>query len=227
MNDRNRHSDSNRPRRGPSGSEGPSDGRLVEVHSQLSRDKDEPAEGFSLTPIFIVFLFCGFGFWAGVYLTNNAGGFSASAFDLDAPKVVVGGAPAAFEPDVAKGEQLFLANCAACHQATGLGVPGAFPPLAKSAWVAGSEERVIKAILAGLAGEIEVNGVKYNGNMPNIGAGLKDAQVAHIATYVRQAWGNTAEPVMDTKVAEVRKAIGNRAQYNPADLLKEHPLESK
>ncbi|MFM2382992.1 MAG: hypothetical protein RL515_979 [Verrucomicrobiota bacterium] len=227
MNDRNRHSDSNRPRRGPSGSEGPSDGRLVEVHSQLSRDKDEPAEGFSLTPIFIVFLFCGFGFWAGVYLTNNAGGFSASAFDLDAPKVVVGGAPAAFEPDVAKGEQLFLANCAACHQATGLGVPGAFPPLAKSAWVAGSEDRIIKAILAGLAGEIEVNGVKYNGNMPNIGAGLKDAQVANIATYVRQAWGNTAEPVMDTKVAEVRKAIGNRAQYNPADLLKEHPLESK
>ena len=227
MNDRNRHSDSNRPRRGPSGSEGPSDGRLVEVHSQLSRDKDEPAEGFSLTPIFIVFLFCGFGFWAGVYLTNNAGGFSASAFDLDAPKVVVGGAPAAFEPDVSKGEQLFLANCAACHQATGLGVPGAFPPLAKSAWVAGAEERVIKAILAGLAGEIEVNGVKYNGNMPNIGAGLKDAQVANIASYVRQAWGNTAEPVMDTKVAEVRKAIGNRAQYTPADLLKEHPLESK
>jgi mono/diheme cytochrome c family protein len=199
----------------------------VEVHSQLSRDKDEPAEGFSLTPIFIVFLFCGFGFWAGVYLTNNAGNFSASAFDLDAPKAVVGGGPVAFEPDAAKGEQLFLANCAACHQATGLGVPGAFPPLAKSAWVAGSEDRIIKAILAGLAGEIEVNGVKYNGNMPNIGAGLKDAQVAHIATYVRQAWGNTAEPVMDTKVAEVRKAIGNRAQYSPADLLKEHPLESK
>jgi mono/diheme cytochrome c family protein len=199
----------------------------VEVHAQLSRDKDEPAEGFSLTPIFIVFLFCGFGFWAGLYLTNNAGGFSASAFDLDAPKAVVGGGPVAFEPDAAKGEQLFLANCAACHQATGLGVPGAFPPLAKSAWVAGAEERLIKAILAGLAGEIEVNGVKYNGNMPNIGAGLKDAQVAHIATYVRQAWGNTAEPVMDSKVAEVRRAIGNRGQYNPADLLKEHPLESK
>ena len=227
MNDRNRHSDSNRPRRGPSGSEGPSDGRLVEVHSQLSREKDEPAEGFSLTPIFIVFLFCGFGFWAGVYLTNNAGGFSASAFDLDAPKAVVGGGPVVFEPDAAKGEQLFLANCAACHQATGLGVPGAFPPLAKSIWVTGSEDRLIKAILAGFAGEIEVNGVKYNGNMPNIGAGLKDGQVAHIATYVRQAWGNSAEPVMDTKVAEVRKAIGNRAQYNPADLLKEHPLETK
>ena len=227
MNDRNRHSDSNRPRRGHSGSEGPSDGRLVEVHSQLSRDKDEPAEGFSHTPIFIVFLFCGFGFWAGVYLTNNAGNFSASAFDLDAPKAVAAGGPVAFEPDPVKGEQLFLANCAACHQATGLGVPGAFPPLAKSIWATGSEDRLIKAILAGLAGEIEVNGVKYNGNMPNIGAVLKDSQVAHIATYVRQAWGNSAEPVMDTKVAEIRKAIGNRAQYNPADLLKEHPLETK
>ena len=88
MNDRNRHPDNNRPRRGPSGagSEGPSDGRLVEVHSQLSRDKDEPAEGFSLTPIFIVFLFCGFGFWAGLYLTQNSGNFAPSAFDLNAPQ---------------------------------------------------------------------------------------------------------------------------------------------
>jgi len=229
MNDRNRHPDNNRPRRGPSGagSEGPSDGRLVEVHSQLSRDKDEPTEGFSLTPIFIVFLFCGFGFWAGLYLTQNSGNFAPSAFDLNAPKASLAGGPVAFEPDAAKGATLFLANCAACHQATGLGVPGAFPPLVKSVWVTGSEDRLVKAILAGLAGEIEVNGVKYNGNMPNIGAGLKDSQIAHIATYVRQAWGNVAEPVMDTKVAEVRKAIGNRAQYNPADLLKDHPLESK
>ena len=229
MNDRNRHPDNNRPRRGPSGagSEGPSDGRLVEVHSQLSRDKDEPAEGFSLTPIFIVFLFCGFGFWAGLYLTQNSGNFAPSAFDLNAPKASLAGGPVAFEPDAAKGATLFLANCAACHQATGLGVPGAFPPLVKSVWVTGSEDRLVKAILAGLAGEIEVNGVKYNGNMPNIGAGLKDSQIAHIATYVRQAWGNVAEPVMDTKVAEVRKAIGNRAQYNPADLLKEHPLQAK
>ena len=229
MNDRNRQPDRNRPRPGSPGhpSDGLTDGRLVELHSQLARDKDEPAQGFSLTPIFIVFLFCGFGFWAGLYLTRNSGDFSPSAFDLNAPKAAVAGGPVAFEPDAAKGEKLFIANCAACHQATGLGVPGAFPPLSKSPWVAGSEERIIKAVLAGLAGEIEVLGMKYNGNMPNIGAGLKDSQIANIATYVRQAWGNTSEPVMDTKVAEVRKAIGNRAQYNPVDLLKEHPLEAK
>ena len=45
-----------------------------------------------------------------------------------------------------KGEKLFVANCAACHQATGLGVPNAFPPLAGSPWVAGNEERMIKEI---------------------------------------------------------------------------------
>ncbi|MEI7651222.1 MAG: cytochrome c [Verrucomicrobiota bacterium] len=229
MNDRNRHPDNNRHRRGPSGagSDGLSDGRLVEVHSQIARDKEEPQEGFSLTPILIVFLFCGFGFWAGLYLTRNSGQFSASAFDLDAPKAVAEGASKVFEPDAAKGEKLFLTNCAVCHQPTGLGLPGVFPPLAGSPWVAGTDERMIKAILAGLAGEIEVKGVKYVGIMPNIGAGLKDAQIANIATYVRSAWGNNAEPVMDTKVAEVRKALAGHAPYSPAELAKEHPLEAK
>ena len=59
MNDRNRHPDRNRPPQGNPGpaADGFSDGRLVEVHSQLAREKEEPREGFSLTPIFIVFLF--------------------------------------------------------------------------------------------------------------------------------------------------------------------------
>ena len=224
MNDRHRHSERQRH---SAGSEGLSDGRLVEVHAQLARDKEEPREGFSLTPIFIVFLLCGFGFWAGLYLTRNSGDFSAGSFDLDVPKVAANAGPAVFEPDAAKGEKLFLANCASCHQANGMGLPGAFPPLAGSPWVAGTDERIIKAVLMGLAGEIEVKGAKYNGAMPNIGAGLKDAQVANIATYVRSAWGNQAEPVMDTKVAEVRKALGSRGPFSPQELLKAHPLETK
>lgn len=228
MNDRPRLPDNRRPRRVNPGQapEGPSDARLIEAHAALSRDKDEPAEGFSLTPIFIVFLFCGFGFWAGLYLTRNSGDFLAGSFDLDAPKLAALGGPFVFEPDPVKGEKLFLVNCAACHQPTGLGVPGVFPPLVKSAWVGGAEGRLIKAILAGLVGEMEVNGAKYNGNMPSIGVGLTDGQVAHIATYVRQAWGNSDTPVMDVQVAEIRKAIGVRAQYNATELLKEHPLEA-
>ena len=232
MNDSNRHPDNNRPRLAPSGagSDGLSDGRLVEVHSQLAREKEEPAAGFSLTPIFVVFLFCGFGFWAGLYLTRNSGNFAPSAFDLDAPKLPAGGEVFVFEPSAEKGQVLFNANCAACHQPTGLGVAGMFPPLAGSPWVAGNEDRMLKVILAGMVGEIEVKGAKYNNpaGMLAIGAGLKDGQIAHIATYVRQAWGNNAEPVMDTKVAEVRKAIaGHKAPYSPPELLKEHPLGTK
>jgi mono/diheme cytochrome c family protein len=204
-----------------------SDSRLVELHSHLARDKEEPAEGFSMLPIVLVFIFCGFGFWAGVYLTRNSGGFSGSSFDLDAPKLVADSGPKVFEPDFAKGEKLYIQQCAACHQANGLGVPGAFPPLAGSIWPLGNEERVIKIVLAGIAGEMEVNGQKYVGNMPNIGAGLKDAQVANIISYVRTAWGNKGEPVMDTKVAEVRKAIGGRGQYSPKEILDQHPLESQ
>jgi mono/diheme cytochrome c family protein len=75
-----------------------------------------------------------------------------------------------------------------------------------------------------MVGEVQVKGVTYNNNMPNVGVGLKDAQVANIATYVRQAWGNKSSPVMDTKVAEVRKAIGARGQYSAKELLSEHPI---
>jgi mono/diheme cytochrome c family protein len=226
MNDR-RNDSRNQPRNLASGrpfTEDFSDGKLTEVHSQLSREKEEPHEGFAGIPVFIVFVFCAFGFWAGVYLSRNSAGFSASTFDLDAVKVVADSGPKAFEPDAAKGEKLFAIQCASCHQVTGLGQPGVYPPLAGSEWVAGDESRIIKIILAGLVGEIQVKGATYNNNMPNIGAGLKDSQVANIATYVRQAWGNTAAPIMDTKVAEIRKSIGARGQYSPKEVLSEHPL---
>ncbi|MCX6917819.1 MAG: cytochrome c [Verrucomicrobia bacterium] len=229
MNDSQRPNDRQRRPRASNnaGSEGFSDGRLVEVHNQLALDKEEPSEGFALLPVIIVFLFCGFGFWAGLYLTRNADSFNPGSFDLDAPRALADNGPREFEPDPVKGEKLFVMNCASCHQATGLGLPGAFPPLAGSPWVAGNEDRMIKIIIGGLAGELEVKGAKYIGAMPNIGANLKDAQVAHIATYVRQAWGNTAGPVTDAKVAEIRKAMGVHGSYSPAEILQAHPLETK
>lgn len=221
MNDR--RNDSRKPS-GPAFPEAFSDGKLTEVHSQLARQKEEPEQGFSGLPILIVFIFCAFGFWAGVYLTRNAGGFSAATFDLDAVKVAADTGPKAFEPDPAKGEKLFAAQCASCHQPNGLGQPGVYPPLAGSDWVTGDDARIIKIVLAGLAGEVQVKGNTYNNNMPNIGAALKDAQVAHIVTYVRQAWGNNAAPVTDARVAEIRKAIGARGQYSGKEILAEHPL---
>jgi len=202
-----------------------SDAKLTEVHSQLARDKEEPAYGFSGTPVFLVFLVCGLGFWAGVYLTRNAGGFSPKVFDLAAVATAADTAPKAFQPDPEKGLQLYTQHCATCHMPNGVGMPGIFPPLAQSNWIDGNQERTIKIILAGLAGEMTVNGAKYNGNMPNVGAALKDGQIAHIVTYVNQAWGNTQPPVTDAEVAGVRQKIGARGQYSVKEILEAHPLK--
>jgi mono/diheme cytochrome c family protein len=202
-----------------------SDAKLTEVHSQLARDKEEPSQGFSGTPVFLVFLVCALGFWAGVYLTRNAGGFSPAVFDHTAVAASGNEAPKAFQPDAEKGLQLYTVHCATCHQPTGLGMAGIFPPLAKSNWIDGNQERTVKIILAGIAGEMTVNGNTYNGNMPNVGAALKDGQIAHIVTYINQAWGNAQPPITDAEVAEVRKKVGARGQYSVKEILEQHPLK--
>lgn len=85
------------------------------------------------------------------------------------------------------GEAVYKTQCAACHQATGQGLAGAFPPLAQSDYLLASRERVLETILLGLAGEITVNGVKYNAVMPAMGH-ISDSDIAAVATYVSNAW---------------------------------------
>jgi len=97
------------------------------------------------------------------------------------------------------GARVYASNCLACHQENGAGIPGAFPPLAKSDYLMADEGRAIRAIAQGLSGEIEVNGVKYNGVMPLLN--LSDEATAHVMTYIRNSWGNEGGV---TTVAEVR-----------------------
>lgn len=100
-----------------------------------------------------------------------------------------------------KGEAEY-AVCGACHMATGLGVPGAFPPLAGSDYLADPQVHV-KVILNGLAGPIKVNGVDYNGAMQAWGT-LSDLQIAAIATYERNSWGNNLSVVLPEQVKALR-----------------------
>ena len=86
------------------------------------------------------------------------------------------------------GERIFAQNCLACHQATGVGIPGAFPPLAGSDYLKESKDRAIGVVIDGLTGEIVVNGKTFNGVMP--GVRLSDSKVASVLTYVMNAWGN-------------------------------------
>ncbi len=102
-------------------------------------------------------------------------------------------------------EQVYQANCQACHMAEGQGIPGAFPPLAKSDFLMKDQKRAIGVVLNGLSGAIQVNGQTYQMEMPSH-AQLTDQQVADVLTYIQNNWGNEAKPVTPAQVSEVRKS---------------------
>lgn len=102
------------------------------------------------------------------------------------------------------GKQLFAANCVACHQATGLGLPGVFPPLDKAEWVLGDARVLANILLHGIDGEISVAGSTYKGVMPAFKQ-LSDAELAAVASHVRSAWSNKAAPIDAALFAQARK----------------------
>jgi cytochrome c oxidase cbb3-type subunit II len=117
---------------------------------------------------------------------------------------VASGVPIAVSDDTAKGEALFTATCAACHQANGEGLPGVFPPLKGNAAVNDADPtNHIRAILHGLQGA-SVGGIVYPSPMPPFGATLSDADIAAIINYERRSWGNHGAPVASEQVAAQR-----------------------
>lgn len=120
------------------------------------------------------------------------------------------------------GEELYMTRCMSCHQANGDGISGVFPPLTNSEWVTGDKGRLIRLILNGMAGEVEVNGVIYTGAMPPWNTFLNDEQVAAVLTYIRSSWGNEANEVTVEEVAAVREATKDKKdQWTAEDLLKD------
>ncbi|MEE2895468.1 MAG: PVC-type heme-binding CxxCH protein [Planctomycetota bacterium] len=111
---------------------------------------------------------------------------------------------------LARGRTLF-AHCMGCHQPNGRGIPPVYPPLDESRWVTGSPERLARILLHGVQGRIEVQDMVYDQSMP-AAPFKKDADIAAIMTYIRQAWDNDAEAVTPEFVAEVRKATSDRRQ---------------
>lgn len=197
------------------------DSDVQRVHAQLMREKEEPREGFPPMPIFLLFLFAGIVFICGIYMGKKSAGFRWDVYDpyfdpaaLNQPKE-----KPKFDP-IARGERVFSQQCAQCHQATGQGVPGAFPPLAGASWVVDTRVVPTAILLNGLAGEIEVAGNTYNGVMPAFGGILSDRDIGAVLTYIRQAWGNNAGPISEEQVAEARAAHGGRSSpWSAAELL--------
>ncbi|MDN6280310.1 MAG: cytochrome c [Psychroflexus sp.] len=102
------------------------------------------------------------------------------------------------------GKDLFSSTCASCHQASGEGVPGAFPSLVGSDIVNTDDaEQMIRIILEGY------NELEDYGPMPGFADQLSDAEIAAIMTYERSSWGNDAPEVKEEDVKKVRADLEN------------------
>jgi ubiquinol-cytochrome c reductase cytochrome b subunit len=112
---------------------------------------------------------------------------------------------AAVSPLAAAGQKVYAQNCSSCHGANGMGTPGAFPPLANNAVVAGNPDDVITIVLDGKSGPITVNGAGYNGQMPAWKASLSNKDIAAVVTYIRSGLGNKAGAVTEQDVAKLKK----------------------
>ena len=117
------------------------------------------------------------------------------------------------------GKPVYDTRCAQCHQANGQGIPGSFPSLTQTEWVLGDKGRLVRLLLNGMQGPLEVEGEVYNGIMILPPPALTDEQVAAVLTYVRQHFGNHAEAVTPDEVATVRAANEQEGLWEASELL--------
>jgi nitrite reductase (NO-forming) len=108
------------------------------------------------------------------------------------------------DEQIKAGQALFAGTCSTCHQGNGQGLPGVFPPLAKSDYFAKDPTRIVDVVLRGLSGTVKVNGQAYDSVMPPMSQ-LTDDEAANIATYVLNSWGNPGGRVSSDEVAKRRK----------------------
>jgi glucose/arabinose dehydrogenase/mono/diheme cytochrome c family protein len=146
------------------------------------------------------------------------------------PQIVWSGKPGWVEPVVLpltadqqalyeKGKTIYSSICIACHQPTGQGMAGLAPPLVNSEWVLGDPDKIIRIVTQGLSGPIDVEGTKWQLDMPGLPI-FDDEQVAGILTYIRREWEHTATPVAPSFVTSVRDAIKDHSKPWSADELR-------
>ena len=138
-----------------------------------------------------------------------------------APLFVLAATTAAFAEEfdlkesIERGRPLYMQTCIACHQPTGMGLPGAFPPLAGSEYVNGSVRRMLSILLKGFQGPITVKGTVYNNVMIPLDTQFPiykdDGKLADVVNFVRNSFGNTnADPATPALLAELRTKLASR-----------------
>jgi mono/diheme cytochrome c family protein len=177
---------------------------------------------FPFMRVTIVFTVCCIAF---IFVNNLSGFFKSYKDDPHwvepvAAKAADGGAA---NPGAAQGPgaAVFNSKCAACHQGSGKGMPGIYPPLVGSEFAQHSDISIpIRIVLHGYQGKIQRAGKEYNGVMTPWKDALSDDEIAQVLTSVRSSWGNNAPAIEAKDVADIRAKTATRGtSYTEAELL--------
>ena len=130
-----------------------------------------------------------------------------------------------------RGKAVFMQTCMACHQPTGLGIPGAFPPFDGSEYVQGDTRRLVALVIKGYTGPITVKGVNFNNILIAVDMQFpilkENAKLADVLNYIRTAWSNKADTAITPDfVQKIRDEFKDRTTpWNAADLEKAFPAK--
>ncbi|MBY0507946.1 MAG: cytochrome c [Bryobacteraceae bacterium] len=184
------------------------------LHMAAMREMQEPRDGIAPTPVSYIIMCLLFVLGGGWYLGYYGGEWTANGLS-ERPIAGIPPAPPPQDPMVL-GKEVFGA-CLQCHQESGLGVAGTYPPLAGSEYVLGDKRRLVAILLKGLNGEFVVKGNTYNSQMPAWEI-REDEEIAAVLTYIRNSWGNKADAVSKDLVTAVRKETAGRGEWRAATL---------
>ena len=104
---------------------------------------------------------------------------------------------------IARGKNIYIAQCITCHMEQGEGIEGVYPPLAKADYLMADKKRSIQQVLYGATGEMKVNGKVYNMEMSAFD--LNDQQASDVLNYIRNSFGNKGGAITPEEVKAARK----------------------
>jgi mono/diheme cytochrome c family protein len=201
---------------------------VQKVHAAIQREKQEPRVGLEPLSLWLIGIYALAIFFGGAYLGRFSGSFSGDSLDpgnvptkSHGPGPGGGGQQQTAELTPAeRGKKVFGANCAVCHQASGLGSQSqGYPPLAGSEITNGGSRRAAMVVMKGLQGPITVKGQQFGSAVMQPWESLGDQKVADVITYERQEWGNHGSPVTKEQIAALRKELASHpGSFVEADL---------
>jgi mono/diheme cytochrome c family protein len=108
--------------------------------------------------------------------------------------------------DMTAGAAVYAHACVSCHEADGSGAPRIYPPLPGNANLQSADPSSTLRIILDGAQTVTTPRAPNAGSMPAYAKQLSDQEVADVANYIRNSWGNAAPPVTPAQVRKARAA---------------------